>query len=269
QRTKTMADLMDSRTAADSANRAKSAFLATMSHEFRTPINAIMGFTDLLAMRVADGDAEGQSLYLERIRKNTEHVLALVSDVLDWSKVEAGQLNVDTRERAASDVVVDAVGVVGDSARLRGLALVSDVAESATYVGDPLRVKQILLNLLSNGIKFTQNGGRVSLECTIEGSVTRFAVEDTGIGIDAADLESIFEPFVQAEGGYTRTHGGTGLGLSISRRLARLMGGNIVVEFSTPGQGSRFVLSLPSRERRKALRGGRRPPMPSEATAPS
>jgi signal transduction histidine kinase len=258
QRTRVVADLEEARTAADAASQAKSAFLATMSHELRTPINAIIGFTELLMMKIADGESAGESLYLERIRRNTEHLLALISDVLDWSKVEAGQLVVKTSQQPAADVAADALNVVSNQGTARGISVLSHVAEGATYVGDPLRVKQILLNLLSNGIKFTPQGGSVLLDCLVAGAETRFSVEDTGIGIAPSEVDSIFEPFVQSERGYTRGHGGTGLGLSISRRLARLMGGDVTLESSTPGRGSRFVLSLPARERRKTPRDVRR-----------
>ncbi len=246
ERTRVIADLDTARKAADEASRAKSAFLATMSHELRTPINAIIGFTDLLELGVADGDRESESLYLGRIRKNTEHLLDLINDVLDWSKVEAGELAVHASREVATDAIAEALNVVSGQATARGVMLESSANESATYVGDPLRVRQILLNLLSNGIKFTAPGGRVATRCHTDGAVTRFTVEDTGIGIEDAERELIFEPFMQVERGYTREHGGTGLGLSISRRLARLMDGDVTLERSALGEGSRFVLTLPS-----------------------
>jgi signal transduction histidine kinase len=175
-------------------------------------------------------------------------LLELINDVLDWSRVEAGRLAVTSDEASAKDVIDDVLNVVRNQAIARSLTLNSECVEGATYVGDPLRVRQILLNLLSNAMKFTEAGGRVRLECSAADAMTRFAVEDSGIGIAPEELEMIFEPFVQAEHGYTRTHGGTGLGLTISRTLARTMGGDVTVE-SRPGEGSTFSLLLPSRIR--------------------
>ena len=247
ERTRAIANLEEARNAAMAASRAKSAFVATMSHELRTPLNAIMGFSQLLQLNVDDGDRERASAYLARIRSNTEHLMELINDILDWSKVEAGQMSVSALDEHARDVVADALSVVSEQAAAHGVALSSRCADGASYVGDPLRVKQILLNLLSNGIKFTPAGGRVSIDCTCDAGITSFAVADTGSGIKPDEIEPIFEPFVQADHGYTRAHGGTGLGLSISRRLARLMGGDVVIAETVPGKGSRFLLTLPSR----------------------
>jgi signal transduction histidine kinase len=246
ERTRVRAALEEARKVAHAASEAKSAFLATMSHELRTPINAILGFTALLDLGISSGEAVRQAEYVTRIRKSTEHLLELINDVLDWSRVEAGHLAVNSAEAFAKDVIDDALNVVRDQAIARGLTLDSECVAGATYVGDPLRVRQILLNLLSNAIKFTEAGGRVRLACSVADALTTFAVEDSGIGIAPEELEMIFEPFVQAEHGYTRTHGGTGLGLTISRTLARTMGGDVTVE-SRRGEGSTFSLLLPSR----------------------
>lgn len=259
-RTRIHAELTDAKRAADearkaaeAANGAKSAFLATMSHELRTPINAILGFTDLLQLGTAEDQQPARADYVLRIRKNTEHLLELINDILDLSKVEAGQLIIDSAESAAADVVDDAMAVVRHQANARGVELSAQCASDTRYLGDPLRVRQVLLNLLSNGIKFTPAGGRVTIACATDGATTSFSVADTGIGIDAKDLERIFEPFVQTAYVYTRESGGTGLGLAISRRLAQLMGGRLSVE-STVGQGATFTLTLPSRERRRRRR---------------
>lgn len=244
-RTHAHAALDVARQAADAASQAKSAFLATMSHELRTPINAILGFTDLLRLGLASGESVSESEYLARIRRNTEHLLELVNDVLDWAKVEAGQLVVESRLADSKSVMDDTLSVMREQAAARGLSLTSSCDMGASYVGDALRVRQILLNLVSNAVKFTMPGGRVRLTCTEHDGVTEFVVADTGIGVAPDELVRIFEPFVQAEGGYTRPHGGTGLGLSISRRLARMMSGDVTAE-SEVGKGSRFVLTLPS-----------------------
>jgi len=243
----------EARKAAEAANGAKSAFLATMSHELRTPINAILGFTDLLQLGIGEDQQPARADYVNRIRKNTEHLLELINDILDLSKVEAGQLVIDSAESVAVDVIDEALAVVRHQANARGVELSAQCAPDTRYVGDPLRVRQVLLNLLSNGIKFTPAGGRVTLACATNGATTAFSVIDTGIGIDAKDLERIFEPFVQTAYVYTRESGGTGLGLAISRRLAQLMGGRLSVE-SAVGQGATFTLTLPARERRRRRR---------------
>ena len=216
-------------------------------------MNAILGFADLLDLGIAAGTQAKESEYLARIRKNADHLLEIINDILDWSKIEAGQLTVDAATAPVSSVVTEALDVVRDQAAARSLALAVRCAEGASYLGDPLRVRQILINLLSNAIKFTPTGGQVTLACATANSRTAFSVEDTGMGIAPSELETIFRPFVQVERGYTRTHGGTGLGLSISRRLAELMGGEVTV-VSAVGKGSTFTLTLPSRERRQAPR---------------
>jgi signal transduction histidine kinase len=238
----------DAKRTAEAANGAKSAFLATMSHELRTPINAVLGFTDLLELGITGGDQGAPAEYVSRIRRNTKHLLELIDDILDWSRVEAGQLVIDATPSVASDVIQGAVDVVKQQADTRGIELTSECPDGATYIGDPLRVRQVLLNLLSNAIKFTPRGGRVALSCGMKGSETVFEVSDTGIGIEEADFERIFDPFVQTANVYTRQSGGTGLGLSISRRLAELMGGRLTVE-STVGQGATFILTLRAAER--------------------
>ena len=252
-RTRGHARLDEARKAADAANQAKSSFLATMSHELRTPINAILGFTDLLEMGLASDDKVNAREYVSRVRRNTSHLLELINDILDWSKVEAGQLAIESGEALAADVIAESVNIVRQQAAARQISLESECAHDARYLGDPLRVRQIILNLLSNAIKYTEPGGHVVIRCATRDAFTYFSVEDTGIGIAAGEFDVIFEPFVQSEHVYTRTHGGTGLGLAISRRLARLMGGDVTVE-STVGSGSTFTLSLPARERRATPR---------------
>jgi signal transduction histidine kinase len=248
-RTRTRAALEKARADAEAASEAKSTFLATMSHELRTPINAIVGFTDLLLMGVVGAPTPLQAGYLERIRKSTEHLRQLIDDVLDLSRIEAGGLAVSPQIASAQTVMSEAVSLVRQEALDRGLTLDTACPNAITYLGDPLRVRQILVNLLSNAIKFTAPGGQVNLMCSPANDAAdtiMFVCEDTGVGIATDALERIFEPFTQTEQVYTRTHGGTGLGLAISRRLARMMGGDVTV-LSALGQGSRFALTLPSR----------------------
>lgn len=249
-----------SRQAADAANRAKSEFLANMSHELRTPINAVIGYTELLDMGVTGPVTAKQRGQLERIRASSAHLLTLVNNVLDLAKVEAGRMRLENRREVAAEVVAEAVALVEMQAKERGIALKSTCSnEEVTYVGDKDRVRQILANLLSNAVKFTQEGGSVSVVCDVTeeeveatelkgpGPWMYVAVADTGIGLDSEEVQRVFQPFVQAQSGRTRSHGGTGLGLTISRQLARLMGGDLNAS-SDPGVGSRFTLWLPSNQ---------------------
>ena len=247
--------------AAESANRAKSAFLATMSHELRTPLNAILGYASLLLDGLAGALAPAQRDFVERTRASGRHLLGLVEEVLDIAKVEAGQMRVDVGPVSAGRVISAAVALVRPQAATAGVDI--DASQCANVLGeltgDERRVRQILLNLLANAVKFTRSAGRVTLRCDrVEGkapftpgplgSWMCLSVTDTGIGIDPEHLETIFEPFVQLDASHTRARGGTGLGLAISRRFARLMGGDITVT-SRLGHGTTFTLWLPAWER--------------------
>jgi signal transduction histidine kinase len=247
--------------AAESANRAKSAFLATMSHELRTPLNAILGYASLLLDGLAGPLERPQRDFIERTRASGRHLLGLVEEVLDIAKVEAGQMRVDVGPVSAVRVITAAVALVRPQAVSAGVNV--DASPCANVLGevtgDERRVRQVLLNLLANAVKFTRPGGRITVGCErVEGrapfapgslgSWMCLGVTDTGIGIDAEHLETIFEPFVQLDASHTRARGGTGLGLAISRRFARLMGGDITVT-SRVGEGTTFTLWLPAWER--------------------
>jgi len=257
-RAQALAEAQEARAAAEHASRAKSVFLATMSHEIRTPINAVIGYAELLEMGLQGPLTEGQRGYLDRIRASSRHLLGLVNDVLDFAKIEAGQMGVVRERVRLRDAADDAVAMVMPQAAARGIALDEAPCEDgAAYLGDPDRVRQILLNLLSNAIKFTRRGGTISVRCWGEaellpgvhppqpGPYACIEVEDTGIGIAPEHLARIFEPFTQVDESHTRETGGTGLGLAISRRFARLMGGELSAR-SRPGHGSVFTLWLPA-----------------------
>ena len=243
---------------AEAASNAKSDFLAKMSHEIRTPINAMMGYAELLEMRIAGPITDMQAKQLGRIRASGEHLTSLVNEILDLAKIESGRMGVEPTIGIAGDAADAALNLIRPQATTKGIDLVARAIGDprAEYLGDPQRVQQIITNLLSNAVKFTPVGGSVSIRCGTAASApitstngtegwTCITVQDTGKGIVSDDLDRIFQPFVQVDVGYTRSHGGTGLGLTISRNLAQMMGGDISVE-SVYGEGSRFTLWLPA-----------------------
>jgi PAS domain S-box-containing protein len=231
--------------AATAANRAKSEFLATMSHELRTPLNAIGGYAELIEMGLVGPVTEQQRQYLDRIRRSQQHLLAMVSDLLNFSRIDAGQVSYEIGPVAVAAAVDTVLPLVEPQAAAKGVALERgpcppDVVGSA----DRSKVEQILLNVLSNAVKFTPSGGRITVSCSPAGDRVALVVADTGIGIAPDKLESIFEPFVQLGRSLSTSHEGTGLGLAISRDLARAMGGGLTAE-SVVGGGSTFTLTLP------------------------
>lgn len=238
------AELAEARDRAEAADRLKSAFLATMSHELRTPLNSIIGFSGIMLQGYVGPLNDEQIKQLGMVRNSANHLLALINDVLDISKIEAGQLEVASERfdlRASINKVVD---IIRPLAEKNGLALRMDVApEIGEMVSDPRRVEQVLLNLLNNAIKFTEQGEVKLTAKTIQGSI-RISVADTGIGIKPEDLDILFQPFRQISTGLSRQHEGTGLGLAICRRLADLLGGEIHAE-SEWGKGSVFTITLP------------------------
>jgi len=249
---------------AETADRIKSAFLATMSHELRTPLNSIIGFTGIVLQGLAGNLNEEQSKQLGMVQGSARHLLALINDVLDISKIEAGQLRVQCAAFNLQGCVEEVVASVGPMAAKKGLSLRAAVLPSLRpMVSDKRRVEQILLNLLNNAIKFTDRGSvDLSVEAAegtgIEGApagpVVRFQIRDTGIGMRNEDLLTLFQPFRQIDSGLARMHEGTGLGLAICRRLTTLLGGTIQVD-SQLGVGSVFTVVLPM-DQRNAVDGG-------------
>ena len=231
---------------AEEASQAKSAFLANMSHEIRTPINAVIGYSDLLDAGIGGTLSNLQQDYVTRIRNSSRHLLGLVNDILDLSKIEAGEMKIRSAPIPIGPPVKHATDMITPEAEAKNLRLSLDweCDPETSVLGDEDRVRQIVLNLLSNAVKFTSSGGQVRVVVkTAATDRVDVAVQDTGIGIDRDHLETIFQPFVQAELGHTRRAGGTGLGLTISRRFAEMMGGELRVE-SELGQGSIFTLTL-------------------------
>jgi len=232
---------------AEQANRAKSEFLANMSHELRTPLNAILGFSQVIRDRHFGDDAERYNEYASNIHDSGEMLLAIINDILEMSKLEAGTLQLAEETVDLSEVVECCRKMIAPRAQEGGIALTSSLPRQPILLrGDQRALKQILLNLLSNAVKFTQAGGNISVAIgKVEGGDIRLTVTDSGIGIHPAALQKVFQPFFQVDPTATRSKSGTGLGLAITRRLAELLEGRIGID-SAPGIGTTVMVTLPA-----------------------
>ena len=229
------------------ATRHKSEFLANMSHELRTPLNAIIGFSDVLLAEMFGTLNPKQHEYLGDIRGSGAHQLSLINDILDLSKVEAGRLELDLGPVSVSETVSGGVGLLRERATNHGVTLESEIQpDLPLIIADGRKLKQVMLNLLTNAVKFTPAGGRVVARAHSQDGEIVVAVSDTGVGIDPSDQDRIFAEFVQTRQGQ-KAEEGTGLGLTLAKRLVELHGGRIWVE-SRPGAGSTFTFTIPIRE---------------------
>ena len=247
ERERLLAATEAARSEAEAANRAKSDFLAVMSHELRTPLNAIGGYAELMEMGIRGPVTPQQAEDLRRIQASQRHLLGLVNEVLNYARIETGSVHYELTDVPLGAVVASVEPLVAPQLAAKGLGYtVSKCDPQPVARADKEKVRQVLLNLLSNSIKFTERGGRVEVSCEArDGQVVVIQVRDTGVGIPPNELARVFEPFVQVNASLTRTQEGAGLGLAISRDLARGMGGDLTAE-SEPGVGSTFTLSLPA-----------------------
>lgn len=247
ERRQTMLELAEAKKAAEAASRAKSQFLANMSHEIRTPLTAILGFADLMLENPAANDIADSTAIIKR---NGEHLLNLINDILDLSKIEESRCELELTDCSPRQIAADVIATIKVSAEAKELSLSFDVYPDVPDVvhTDPIRLRQILTNLMGNAVKFTPSGGvRVALrpQARNDRLFVRFDITDTGIGLTPQQMGIIFQPFVQVDASPHRRFGGTGLGLAISKRLAKMLGGDISVT-SESGRGSTFCLVIDS-----------------------
>jgi signal transduction histidine kinase len=232
--------------AAEAASRAKSELLTNLSHELRTPINATLGYLELIELGLRGPVTAEQAQDIHRVRRSQQHLLSIIDNILTYSRMEAGRVEYAFEAVHAHELLAGIGELIAPQAWAKSLAYnYAPCASDLVVRADRTRLRQVVLNLLTNAVKFTPVGGRIGLSCEAAGGDLRIRVTDTGPGVPPEQVEAMFAPFVQLEQGLTRRHEGTGLGLAISRDLARGMGGDLTVE-STPGVGSTFTLTLPA-----------------------
>jgi PAS domain S-box-containing protein len=250
--TKRLQESEVARIAADSANKAKSNFMANMSHELRTPLNAVIGFGEILQDQLFGNTNEKQLEYINDIVISGRHLLDLINDILDLSKVEAGKMELELDRVFLADILNNALAMIRDKAAQHSITLSAQLSPNADieFVADERKLKQIMFNLLSNAVKFTEDGGSVSVQAHLTSASPaqiEINVSDTGIGIKPTDLKKLFQPFSQLESAYSKNFEGTGLGLALTKRLVDLHGGKIWAE-SEFGMGSKFTFLMPLRQ---------------------
>jgi signal transduction histidine kinase len=239
---------------ADHSNQVKSEFLSNMSHELRTPLNSIIGFSDLLKQKMMGELNEKQEHYIDNIIKSSKHLLDLINDILDLSKIEAGKIEMTFENVFLSALMNDTLELIRATATKQNVAIKKEFDPEIGFIeADKQKFKQILFNLLSNAVKFSKtNGGTITITTKKNGDVVEISVSDTGIGIKKEDMEKLFNKFQQIDSGTSRKYGGTGLGLAISKQLVELQGGRIWVQ-SKYGEGTTFIFQLPLTTKKKAV----------------
>ncbi|MEM8987034.1 MAG: ATP-binding protein [Pseudomonadota bacterium] len=251
-RKKTEAHLLQARLNAEHAGRAKTEFLATMSHELRTPLNAVIGFSDLIVQESLGAlNISQYKEYAQNVNSGGRHLLSIISDILDMSKLEAGYETLQDRVVSLKDIVELSVNLITPQATRKNISILPTVGAMDYVYADDIALKRVLTNLLSNAVKFTPDGGCVELRVETGPDGASITVQDNGVGLSPDQLETVFHPFVQAENGLDRKYEGTGLGLPIAKALADLHGGDLRLE-SSPGEGVRAIVTLPPERNAKA-----------------
>lgn len=237
-------ELLHAKLEAESSNRAKSQFIANMSHELRTPLTAVIGFSDILSMNVHDKLTEKEMGYIDHINKSGKHLLEIINDILDLSRIEAGQMELERELFSVKEVLDNIVTMMTPMAERKYISIiVNNKIQCEEIIADKLKFKQIMYNLLSNAIKFTPDNGKVSVTAITNTNGIQISVSDTGIGIPEEKLNDIFVPFMQVDESNKRAYGGTGLGLPLAKQFVEMHKGNIWVT-SEEGKGSTFTFTI-------------------------
>lgn len=239
-------ELEEAREIAEAASRSKSDFLANMSHELRTPLNAIIGFSEVMTKGMTGAITDDQREYLNDIHESGKHLLNLINEILDLSKIEAGRIELEMSEFDLDAFIEESIIMLREKALKHNMKVTYNVIDVGNIFADAIRLKQVLINLLSNAFKFTPDGGAISVQGRRVNGFVEISVADTGIGIKEGDVPRLFKPFEQLEPSLTKKYEGTGLGLAISRKIIELHGGRIWVE-SKAGKGSKFIFTVPAK----------------------